>query len=286
MVNVYNIATHLLLVFLLVNAQPVEKHREKRIVGGKAVPKPGKWPWIATLIHNKTQYCSGSIIDRQWIVTTAHCFNSKYSSTKAEDWLVKVGKHDLSKHEIHEQSFQVKRIIQHPNYTSAWEKFKVDEPDDNDVALLELRGQINYTSHAKPIKLLRDSIKFQPGHQCNVAGWGHTHYEGSVQDILHEVTVELVSKTKCNSPQSYNGSIHGRAICAGYDTGGRDACQYDSGGPLFCKKSGTWYLVGQVSWGDKCAQPYKYGVYTNMEILTPWVTRVIKPQRYVRNRLG
>jgi secreted trypsin-like serine protease len=59
-----------------VNARPVEKHREKRIVGGKAVP--GKWPWIATLIHNQTQYCSGSIINRKWIVTTAHCFHGKF----------------------------------------------------------------------------------------------------------------------------------------------------------------------------------------------------------------
>ena len=115
-----------------------------------------------------------------------------------------------------------------------------------------------------------------------MAGWGHTHFNaGIVQDILREVTVELVSREKCNSPVSYNGSVHGRAICAGYEAGGRDACQYDSGGPLFCKKAGKgWYVVGQVSWGIECGLPYKYGVYTNMEVLTPWVRNIMNPKNH------
>ena len=154
------------------------------------------------------------------------------------------------------------------------------------LAVLELQSDINYTSCAKPIKLLGDGTQFHPGYQCNVAGWGHTHWEGLVQDILHEVTVELVSRKKCNSPKSYNGSIHGRAICAGYDKGGRDACQYDSGGALFCKATTGWYLVGQVSWGEKCGLPHKYGVYSNMKALTPWVKKTMKAQRNVFNRIG
>ncbi|CAB3996032.1 transmembrane protease serine 11D-like [Paramuricea clavata] len=286
MANVYRIAAHLLLVFVLVNGHPLQKHREKRIVGGTPVTKPGKWPWIATLVFNQTHYCSGSIIDKKWIVTTAHCFHDNHSSTKARDWLVKVGKHDISKQESHEQSLKVKRIIRHPNYTNMWDKFKIDRPDDNDVALLEFLGHINYTSYAKPIRLLGDGTRFRPGHKCNIAGWGHTHFEGKTQDILREVAVELVSRKKCNSPISYNGTVHNRAICAGYEGGGRDACQYDSGGPLFCRKAGRWYLVGQVSWGDKCGLPHKYGVYSNMQRLTPWVKSIIKTPRNIRNRHG
>ena len=140
---------------LVVNARPSIKHRQKRIVGGKPIKEPGKWPWIATLWYNKTHYCGGSIIDKKWIVTTAHCFNGKipywylkhrgsgckYSvpfsdaqtSNEPSDWLVKVGKHDLSKVESHEQCFKVKRIIRHPNYTSMWDTYRIDKPDDNDV---------------------------------------------------------------------------------------------------------------------------------------------------------
>ena len=154
------------------------------------------------------------------------------------------------------------------------------------LALLKLEGQINYTDYAKPINLLTANTKFKPGKECTVAGWGHTHYKGEVQDILREVTVELVSLAKCNSPVSYNGSIHNRALCAGYKNGGKDACQYDSGGPLFCKNKSLWYLVGQVSWGEKCGLPHKYGVYSNMEVLTPWVLSTIKTPRNVYNRFG
>ena len=156
-------------------------------------------------------------------------------------------------------------------------------------ALLELHGKIKYSRYARPIKLLRNGIKFHPGHECYIAGWGHTYFSGVLQKIIREVKVKLVSRKKCNSPKSYNGSIHERAICAGYEAGGRDACQYDSGGPLFCTKkvkSAKWYLVGQVSWGDKCALPHKYGVYSNMEALGPWVLRTIRATAKVYNRNG
>lgn len=140
----------------------------------------------------------------------------------------------------------------------------------------------------KPIKLPDNGIKFQSGERCSIAGWGHTSYDGVLEDNLQEVTVELVSLNRCNSQKSYNGTVHDRALCAGYDEGGRDACQYDSGGPLSCKKPGTntWYLIGLVSWGDECALPYKYGVYSNVTVLTPWIRSTIKTRNNVFNRIG
>ena len=143
-------------------------------------------------------------------------------------------------------------------------------------ALLELENPMNYSYSVGPICLLgQNDRSFLADHLCNVAGWGHTKYNGSIQDLLHDVNVKLVDRTKCNSVQSYNGSVHERAICAGYESGGRDACQYDSGGPLVCERNRQWYLVGQVSWGDKCALPHKYGVYSNMKLLAPWVMKTI-----------
>ena len=155
------------------------------------------------------------------------------------------------------------------------------------LALLELDHRMKYTNYVQPV-CLQEGVKFSPGEVCTVAGWGYTRHKGEIQDKLRDVKIKLVSRTICNLPQSYNGTVHDRAICAGYKTGGRDACQHDSGGPLSCWKGDHWYLVGQVSWGDKCAIPYKYGVYTNMEKLTPWVLKTIatndrrrrKPKRH------
>ena len=44
-------------------------------------------------------------------------------------------------------------------------------------------------------------------------------------------------------------------ICAGFNDGGVDACNGDSGGPLMCERpDGSYYLPGIISWGYECAE--------------------------------
>lgn len=59
-------------------------------------------------------------------------------------------------------------------------------------------------------------------------------------------------------------------LCAGYATGGKDACQYDSGGPLV---QGS-VVVGIVSWGVGCALPRYPGVYADVGALRDWIELV------------
>lgn len=104
-----------------------------------------------------------------------------------------------------------------------------------------------------------------------MTGWGRSSKQGSQSNTLQEITVDIVPKEVCNSNISYNGVIHDSAICAGPEAGGRGPCQFDSGGPLACEDRGLWYLTGIVSFGIGCAIPHKYGVYSNMFLLTSWV---------------
>ena len=65
-------------------------------------------------------------------------------------------------------------------------------------------------------------------------------------------------------------------LCAGHAKGGIDACQGDSGGPLVCKKSdGAWQLSGIVSWGKGCARKNRYGIYSDVQELRPWIQKTI-----------
>ena len=61
-------------------------------------------------------------------------------------------------------------------------------------------------------------------------------------------------------------------ICAGYDSGGKDACQGDSGGPFVCiTKDKVPIITGIVSFGLGCAQPYYPGVYSRVTKALDWI---------------
>ena len=147
------------------------------------------------------------------------------------------------------------------------------------AALVRLNEAASYDNFVSPICMLRPEVTFPWGKECYVTGWGHLQWNTTKPDILREAKVRLVPPSICNRIESYNGTIHGRALCAGFEEGGVDACQYDSGGPLSCEHGGRFYLTGLVSWGHECARPHKYGVYANMFVVTSWVEKTIKKHR-------
>jgi secreted trypsin-like serine protease len=55
----------------------------KRIVGGEE-SKQGSWPWQVALLLNGTQFCSGSLINEDWVVTASHCFHGKVLVKKVD----------------------------------------------------------------------------------------------------------------------------------------------------------------------------------------------------------
>jgi secreted trypsin-like serine protease len=88
---------------------------------------------------------------------------------------------------------------------------------------------------------------------------------------LQQVQVPIVSLSDCK--ESYGSEITARMICAGLPAGGKDSCQGDSGGPLIVRDSqGRWQvLAGIVSWGEGCALPGFFGVYSRVAVLRKWL---------------
>ncbi|KAJ6637746.1 Trypsin-1, partial [Pseudolycoriella hygida] len=82
--------------------------------------------------------------------------------------------------------------------------------------------------------------------------------KGSSSSTLQRVNVSIADRVRCN--MAYGGMIGDGMLCAGTTEGGKDSCQGDSGGGLYCGNS----VAGIVSFGSDCGHPEFPGVYTNV----------------------
>jgi secreted trypsin-like serine protease len=244
---------------------------EPRIMGGERAT-PGNDPWQVALLmagpHDgpRMAFCGGSLISGRWVVTAAHCVDK---ATRAEHVDVLVGTTDMR---IGGTRIDVARIIVHPNYSPPPDYF-------NDIALLQLANAA--PAPASEIALPTAEIEsalLPVNSSVRVTGWGATAPGGGMVRHLMTVNVELVSPGDCTDDVSYPGRISPSMMCAGYGNGGRDSCQGDSGGPLSSRLSGTRYLGGVVSWGERCGSPDKYGVYTRVAMFTQWLRQCMAEQ--------
>ncbi|XP_054721250.1 serine proteinase stubble-like [Uloborus diversus] len=244
--------------------------RSGKIVGGENA-NFGEQPWQVAIVKQSFLYrkisCGGALINRQWVVTAAHCVaRSQTSSLK-----VRLGEHDIrqtTEAYAHEE-LAVRRKVVNPGYNPA--------NYQHDIALLQLQRPIRFRRHVIPVCLPFFGEEFA-GQKATVTGWGRTRY--GVRDspgILQKVELEVIDHTECQDWYKSIGrkeTIFSTMVCAGYKEGGKDSCQGDSGGPLTAVKNGRTVLVGLVSWGVGCARPKLPGVYTKISEYVTWIDQV------------
>lgn len=247
---------------------------DPNIVGG-APADPGEWPWQVALVGGTTtdlyngQFCGGSLVADQWVVTAAHCVYGDPAS--AVD--VVAGIYDLQPVTPGNQRRDVIQIVVHPGYNPS--------TSDNDIALLKLKTPVTIggsgASKTGVVPLVPSSVGDLNGINAWVTGWGDTENIPQWPTELREVQVPIILNTLCNDVSHYNGQITSNMMCAGFEAGGKDSCQGDSGGPLVVDTGSGWQLAGVVSWGDGCADPGAYGVYTRVSNYTSWIKSYIQP---------
>lgn len=230
-----------------------------RIIGG-AEANAGSYPWMVSLQSKSDgqHFCGGSLIDANHILTAAHCVENE----SAAGVQVVISEYDLNTASQVEQKRGVAAIYMHQQYG-----------DDHDIAVLKLEA----SSSAQAVGLIDQSTMsgLAVGTSLKVMGWGNRSTSGEdFPNILHEVNVDLADHATCKTNYATVGqTVTENMVCAGFAEGGKDSCQGDSGGPLLYQKDGQWYQTGVVSFGEGCAAPKFYGVYTKVSNYLDWIAQ-------------
>ena len=137
---------------------------QTRIVGG--VPSAeGEWPATVAIYlevaDNLFQFCGGTLIDRQWVVTAAHCLYQGSVPISFDKITVRAGSVLLDSDKM--QQIGVINAIPHPDYDPG-------KPIFNDIALLALAREAQ--EPAAPIRINPDVPAVNT--LATVVGWGLT----------------------------------------------------------------------------------------------------------------
>jgi trypsin len=198
---------------------------------------------------NGFQFCGGTLITHFKVVTAAHCV----VNDTAKDVRVVAGRDDKKSNAG--VSVKVARVWFNPDFK--------DVESGSDVAVLTLANRVDYPTAT----VATDETLYRPGIPATILGWGRTAENGPTSRYLQAATVPIVADAAC--APSYQHFSASSMVCAGYPQGGIDACQGDSGGPMVVGS----VLVGIASWGDGCARPNKYGVYTRVASYAPMILK-------------
>ncbi|XP_065336335.1 trypsin alpha-3-like [Cloeon dipterum] len=223
-----------------------------RIIGGTDA-REGEVPWQVSLHHVRYGfYCGGTIVDRNFIITAAHC--SKYDR---KDVFVFAG----SIHKDTGDRYDVSLIVVHPRYDLSSQKVQA-----NDIAVWKMKSPFSWSENIKPAGI-SFSRRVEDGWLMTVSGWGKTKnsWDAMPSNYLKKAEVRIVNREECRARYQnvFGVDIPENTVCAGGE--GKDTCNGDSGGPLV--KDGVLY--GVVSFGVGTACGFLPGGYTEVALLFP-----------------
>uniref|UniRef100_A0A6A7G694 Chymotrypsin-like elastase family member 2A n=1 Tax=Hirondellea gigas TaxID=1518452 RepID=A0A6A7G694_9CRUS len=249
-----------------------------RIVGGYDA-RPGQFPWQVLIVSkgasSKLGLCGGSLLNSRFAMSAAHCFKREiWMSVKAVQMVA--GMHSIAKEvDSFRQIISVKRIVVHPAYD--YLNFV-----RNDIALIELSREVDFTERVGPVCLAAPGAKF--GNQpAIVTGFGITSVDlvtasySHIAEVMQVAHVTLVEDWMCDAPYTtYGIPINlDRQICSKGLL--QEACKGDSGGPVVVKDedTGRYTQVGIVSFGIGCTDLLAPSVNTRVSAYRTWIESVV-----------
>jgi trypsin len=166
-------------------------------VGG-AETAPLAYPFVASLQRYASHVCGATIIARGWALTAAHCIvttdkrAAEAAGRPVEASLLRllVHEHEVGGAESPSTSCSgyvgIAQVVSHPGYSQT--------TYEHDIALLRLAEARPAECVATLPALDREPTAAVPGARVVVAGWGRTSPGGAYPNVMHAVTLDMVSE--------------------------------------------------------------------------------------------
>ena len=221
-----------------------------KVVGGTTVPVAPPWMaalWIDTGSH--FYFCSGTLIDTQWILTAAHCV----AEGNAPVITASIGQADLT-YRLNQTA--VDSIIIYPGYDSLTRY--------GDIALLHITTPQYVPTVTLPY-LNASSSELYGGIQMRVYGWGET----SAGVTIDNASATPYLQTATLTFRGFDSDFSDHILAGDY---GKDTCFGDSGGPLLF--DGIQYGITSIGFDFTCATGIPGG-YTDVSYYRTWISDTI-----------
>lgn len=247
-------------------------HTPLKIMGGEVVGEPGvdtaPTRSIVAFTVDGHAFCAGTLIERDKILTAAHCFKDQLTGSVPDlDKIRVTWEYNLEGAD----SVGIRRVRRHPDYDrESSGSFRA-----NDIAIVTTDEPIYAGKPLQPLatqefldSLIVDST------EVLVAGWGMTEYSSYTSSVLRQTMIYFQgSGDECGS------SYDDRLICLFTHVNNVGACPGDSGGPAYAydDSADQWVQIGVLSGGgDICALAEQPDFYTS----------VVAHEAYIDEELG
>lgn len=238
---------------------------EPLIVNGKPSTR-GQFPFYALILINHENgrgACGGNLIDREWVLTAAHCV------TGAKSFQVHLGALNLTDFtEPGRVIINATQAYAHPQYVPliVW----------NDIALIRLNKPVNLSDTIQTISI--DSDDLETNSKLTAIGFGlRNTTDTTLAPVLQHAQLQTISHLTC--VKTFPFILFRRSVVCTVGAALESPCNGDSGGPLVRPNAANPRaptLVGLTSFGTLKCHVGAPAVFTRVSSYTQWINKTIK----------